>query len=132
MTMTHDWFVPDAGHAEFWTEERCFITELMNDPAIPEVSLAIARVEPGVTTQLHRLDGTTERYVVRKGSGIVEVDGLQQRLREGDQAEIADGTAQRITNDGTKDLEFYCVCTPRFEPHHYVDLESGNDGATPS
>ena len=34
---------------EFWTEERCYITELINDPKMPAFSLAIARVEPAVT-----------------------------------------------------------------------------------
>ena len=34
---------------EFWTEERCHITELINDPKMPAFSLAIARVEPAVT-----------------------------------------------------------------------------------
>lgn len=121
--MQPDWHVADPRKAEFWTEERCFITELMNCPESPDASLAIARVEPGVTTQLHRLDGVTERYIVRKGSGVVEVDGVSRRLATGDQAVIPAGAAQRITNDGDGDLEFYCLCTPRFFPESYVDLE---------
>lgn len=128
--MVPDWFVRAGDRPEFWTGERCFITELMNDPAEPAVSLAVARVEPGVTTQLHRLDGVTERYVVRKGRGIVEVDSIQQRLETGDQALIPAGAAQRIENDGDTDLEFYCVCTPRFFPESYIDLETrGNASA---
>ncbi|MDN2566669.1 cupin domain-containing protein [Aquibium sp. A9E412] len=121
--MLPEWFVPREDRPEFWTEERCFITELMNTPKAPEVSLALCRVEPGVTTQLHRLDGVAERYVVRRGRGVVEIDGVAQRLAPGDQALIAAGAAQRITNDGDGDLEFYCVCTPRFEPPSYVNLE---------
>ncbi len=66
---------------EFWTDERCFITELLNCEASPEASLAVARVEPGVTTQLHRMAGTIERYIVRKGEGVVEIDGVSQRLQ---------------------------------------------------
>jgi mannose-6-phosphate isomerase-like protein (cupin superfamily) len=108
---------------EFWTEERCFITELLNDAASPETSLAIARVEPGVTTQLHRLVGVSERYILRKGSGLVEVDGQTQELGTGDSAVIQAGAAQRITNTGVGDLEFYCLCTPRFRPEAYVNLE---------
>lgn len=121
--MQPGWYVPDAGRREFWTEERCHITELLNDPASPGASLAVARVEPGVTTQLHRLEGVTERYVVRRGSGVVEVDGVRRRLSTGDQAVIPAGAAQRIVNDGGEDLEFYCVCTPRFLPECYVSLE---------
>ncbi|WP_246730181.1 cupin domain-containing protein [Nitratireductor mangrovi] len=126
--MVPDWFVPGAAAAEFWTAERCFITELLNTSASPEVSLAIARVEPGVTTQLHCLAGVVERYVVRRGRGVLEVDGRRQPLMAGDQALIAAGAAQRITNDGSEELEFYCVCTPRFTPDCYVNLEDeGNE-----
>lgn len=116
-------FVPIGPRGEFWTDERCFITELHNSDASPEASLAIARVEQGVTTQLHRLDGVCERYIVRKGSGTLEVDGTRQLLHTGDQFVIPAGAAQRITNDGPGDLEFYCLCTPRFFPGSYVNLE---------
>lgn len=121
--MTPDWFVRSAGGAEFWTEERCYIKELLNDAASPDASLALARVEPGVTTQLHKLVGVSERYIVRKGMGVVEIDGVTQALGVGDQAVIPADAAQRITNTGNTDLEFYCLCVPRFRPGSYVSLE---------
>lgn len=121
--MAPEWFVGNAGSKEFWTEERCYITELLNDPGSPDASLAVARVEPGVTTQLHKLVGISERYIVRKGKGVVEVDGIAQLLDVGDQAVIPADTAQRITNTGETDLEFYCLCVPRFRPGSYVSLE---------
>ncbi|GIR86345.1 MAG: hypothetical protein CM15mP85_29690 [Rhodobacterales bacterium] len=34
---------------EFWTDERCFITECLNSDEVKDFSLAIARVEPSVT-----------------------------------------------------------------------------------
>ncbi|WP_457579263.1 cupin domain-containing protein [Ensifer adhaerens] len=111
------------GQGEFWTDERCYITELHNCDASPEASLAVARVEVGVTTQLHSLTGVIERYVLRQGEGILEVDGVKQKLRVGDQAVIPAGAAQRIENTGSVDLEFYCLCTPRFFPDSYVSLE---------
>lgn len=115
--------VPANGMGEFWTDERCYITEMHNCDASPEASLALARVEVGVTTQLHSLTGVIERYVVRKGEGIVEIDGVKQKLQVGDQAVIPAGAAQRIENTGAMDLEFYCLCTPRFFPASYVNLE---------
>ena len=121
--MTADFFVPADAKGEFWTDERCYITELHNTPASPEASLALARVEPGVVTQLHRLDGVSERYIVRRGEGILEVDGVRQLLRAGDQAVIPAGAAQRVDNTGAGDLEFYCLCVPRFLPECYVGLE---------
>lgn len=121
--MTPDWYVADKGREEFWTEERCHITELLNDASSPEASLAVARVEPGVTTQLHKLSGIAERYIVRKGRGSVEIDGKAHPVRAGDQVIIPADATQRITNDATEDLEFYCLCVPRFRPESYVNLE---------
>lgn len=121
--MKPGFYVGANGAAEFWTDERCYITELHNCDESPEASLAVARVAPGVMTQLHSLTGVIERYIVRKGEGIVEVDGVKQALRPGDQAVIPAGAAQRIENTGAGDLEFYCLCTPRFRPQSYVNLE---------
>jgi mannose-6-phosphate isomerase-like protein (cupin superfamily) len=121
--MLAQFFIPRSDRAEFWTEERCYITELHNCDQSPEASLALARVEPGVTTQLHRLDGVSERYILRKGEGTLEVDGIRQKLKAGDQAVIPAGASQRIENIGDVDLEFYCLCVPRFRPASYVNLE---------
>lgn len=111
--------------AEFWTEERCFILEMSNTRADGEVSIARARVEPGVTTALHRLNGVDERYVILEGTGLMEVGGLEPtHVASGDVVRIPAGTSQRITNTGDQDLLFLCVCTPRFFPESYEDLES--------
>lgn len=42
---------------EFYTPERCYITELSNSDDDPGVSIAQARVKPGVATQWHQLKG---------------------------------------------------------------------------
>lgn len=47
----------NAGAAEFATGERCYITELWSIADEPGLTVAIARVEPGVSTQLHALEG---------------------------------------------------------------------------
>ena len=119
------WYIPASGDGEFWTGERCFITELVNSDKSPDVSLAIARVEPGVITQLHLLSGIEEIYIVRAGCGVIEIDGVEQALTTGDQAIVPASVAQRITNTGSDDLSCYCLCRPRFRPECYVDLESG-------
>jgi mannose-6-phosphate isomerase-like protein (cupin superfamily) len=114
--------------AEFPTGERCAITELLNHPACPEVSLARARVAPGVTTRLHSLAGIVERYVILAGGGVVEVGGIAAAVGPGDRVLIPAGMPQRIACTGAGDLVFDCVCTPRFVPAAYVDLE-GAGGA---
>lgn len=121
-----EWLTKACNRGEFFTDERCFIIELLNTDASPAVSLAIARVEPGVTTQLHVLKGVTEVYVLQQGSGIMQVGDEQHSVGVGDQVTIAADTAQCIFNDGDVDLVFYCICTPRFMVDCYVNLEGCN------
>ncbi len=116
------WLVPGPFPAEFPTDERCFITEHLNLPESPEASLALARVEPGVTTRLHSVIDTVERYVILSGQGHVEVGGETAPVGPGDRVLIPAGVPQRITNTGASDLVFYCLCTPRFRPESYRDL----------
>lgn len=109
---------------EFEIAERCFITELANDENDPAVSIARARVEPGVTTAWHQLKDTAERYIIVSGEGRVEVAGLEPSgVTAGDVACIPPDTPQRITNTGEKDLIFFAVCSPRFTPDCYISLE---------
>lgn len=111
--------------AEYYTDERCDILELSNAPDDPDASIARARVAPGVTTRWHRLKGTTERYVILEGEGRVEVgDEPAARVGPGDVVLIAPMCRQRITNVGKTDLVFLAVCTPRFRPECYEDVEN--------
>ncbi|MES2625112.1 MAG: cupin domain-containing protein [Pseudomonadota bacterium] len=110
--------------AEYYTEERCYINELSNIADDPAVSIAQARVEPGVTTRLHRLDGITERYVITAGVGKVEVGSFPVReVNVGDVVLIPPGCAQRISNIGDVDLVFLAICSPRFEQSAYRDID---------
>lgn len=110
--------------AETWTAERCHIREVANDAGDGAVSIARARVEPGVTTAWHRLAGIAERYLIVAGRGRVEVGALPPASVEaGDVVRIPPGTRQRITNTGSEDLCFYAICTPRFVASAYESLE---------
>ncbi|MGB5632224.1 MAG: cupin domain-containing protein [Waterburya sp.] len=100
---------------EFYTPEKCYITELSNIPEDPDASIARARVEPGVTTRWHRLKGTVERYYIINGRGRMEVGELPpQEVNAGDIVLIPPMCRQRITNIGSEDLIFLAICTPRF------------------
>jgi len=122
------WLVPGPFPAEFHTDERCSITEQLNLDASPEASLALARVAPGVTTALHALVGVVERYIVLAGEGVVEIGGDSARVAAGDRVIIPADVAQRVRNTGAADLVFYALCTPRFRPELYRNLE---DDRTP-
>jgi len=115
--------VPDPGE-EYLTPEGCWILESWNQDSDDAVSIARARIEPGVTTKLHRLTGTVERYVILEGTGTVTIGELApQTVGPGDIVIIPPEVSQKITNDGCGDLLFYCVCTPRFVDACYVSLE---------
>ncbi len=110
---------------EYYTSERCYIAELSNTPDDPQASVVRARVEPGVTTQWHRLKGTFERYYILSGKGRVEVGEIGPReVSPGDIVLIPPMQRQRVTNTGTEDLVFLAICTPRFTIDVYEDIES--------
>lgn len=110
---------------EFETEERCHILEVWNVPEDRGVSIARARVRPGVVTQAHRLRTTVERYLVIAGTGEVRVGELPpEPVGPGDVVVIPAGVSQAIRNTGGSDLVFYCVCNPAFRPDDYESLET--------
>jgi mannose-6-phosphate isomerase-like protein (cupin superfamily) len=107
---------------ETFTEEGCFITELYNTASDPAVSVARARVEPGVVTALHVVT-VEERYLIEQGAGLMTVgDDPPFQVQPGDLVRIPAGVAQRIENRSSADLIFLCVCTPRFELRVYTRL----------
>ena len=113
-----------AKQGEIWTSERCYIQELLNDPELPDVSVARTRVEPDVTTELHSLD-ILEVYVIERGQGLMRVgDAAPWPVGPGDTVAIPAHEPQQITNCGDSDLLFHCVCVPRFTPASYTSLEA--------
>ena len=109
---------------EYLTEEECYITELSNSEDDPGVSIARARVRPGITTRWHCLNGTIERYSIISGEGLMELaEQAPQQVRQGDTVLIPSMCAQRITNIGNEDLVFLAICTPRFKDDIYQDIE---------
>lgn len=106
---------------EYDTPERCSINEFCNRPEDSELSIAQARVKPGVTTQWHQLRGTTERYVITEGIGRVEIGDLPPTdVGVGDVVIIPAMCRQRITNTGDTDLVFLAICTPPFTHDVYI------------
>ena len=106
----------------YLTLERCFIAENFSDK---EVSIAVATVKPGITTKTHRLEGIQEIYIITAGQGKIVLRGFKPTyVSVGDVIVIPAGVSQKITNTGKTDLEFYCVCTPRFTEACYFDDEA--------
>ena len=106
---------------EVLTDERCHILELSNSADDPQMSIARARVEPGVTTRWHHVADSVERYVILDGVGRMEIGDLPpHEVQAGDVVMIPPSVRQRIANVGKGDLVFLAICTPRFRPENYV------------
>jgi len=81
-------------------------------------------VEPGVTTILHRLKDTDEKYYILTGIGEMEIDRKRVgEVRSGDFVIIPKNATQRIKNIGTDDLVFLCICFPRFTIENYIEVK---------
>jgi mannose-6-phosphate isomerase-like protein (cupin superfamily) len=107
---------------ESLTPEGCFVSENWGLVSYGDktVSIARARIEPGITTKPHHLESIQEIYLITKGKGKVQIAGLEPtNVEEGDTIIIPDGTSQKITNIGKTDLIFYCICTPAFTENLY-------------
>jgi mannose-6-phosphate isomerase-like protein (cupin superfamily) len=125
--------IHEPAAAEYYFTERCYISEWWNSVTDESVSIARARVEPGVTTRWHRLRGVTERYLILEGQGRVELGALPPEIvTPGTVIIIPPGTAQRITNTDSCDLIFLAICTPRFIPEIYEDIDSVQGGPVSS
>jgi mannose-6-phosphate isomerase-like protein (cupin superfamily) len=111
---------------EHLTPERCFVMENWGKSTQDTVvSIARARVEPGISTKAHHLEGVQEIYLIASGRGRVHVGDLETtEVSRGDLIVIPEGIAQRITNIGESDLVFYCICTPAFTQECYRNDEA--------
>ncbi len=107
---------------EVWLDERIYIRELLNTPDEPDISLARFRVPPHSATQLHSLS-VTEWYIMESGTASAEIDGQKINMTAGDNLRINAGQSQRIINDSGEELVFQSICTPRWTPECYTNLE---------
>ena len=100
----------------FTTKDGSTIRELLGltTAAVRSQSLAEATLEPGQATVRHYHRETEEIYVVRKGSGTMEVDGDTRQVRPGDAVLIPAGAWHTLENDGNSELIILCCCAPPY------------------
>lgn len=61
--------------------------------------------------------------MILSGTGRVEIDDMPPfEVGPSTVVHIPAGAPQRITNTGSVDLIFLCICTPRFTPESYRNL----------
>ena len=115
---------PYQSDKQFPTVERCTINELLNHADDQNCSIAKASVASGVSTQLHAVKNTIERYIILEGEGEVIINhSTPEKVSYLDAVTIPAGMPQMIRNCGKHDLVFLCICTPRFEQKNYLNLE---------
>lgn len=119
-------FVRDIGDCEEMVAgDDTRLRELFNplkDPLELRYSLAVARVEPGGTTFLHRL-ATSEVYYLLEGEGEMHIDGERRRVRAGQAVYIPPQATQQISNTGEGELVFVCIVDPAWRKEDEEVLE---------
>lgn len=115
-----------AAAPSFTTKDGSEIRELLahRNSAILNQSLAEARVAPGQTTQAHYHPRTEEIYYILQGTGEMQVGHERRTVGVGDAIAIPPGAKHRITNRGTAVLLFLCCCSPGYEHHDTVLIDS--------
>jgi mannose-6-phosphate isomerase-like protein (cupin superfamily) len=100
----------------FTTADGSTIRELLGLPTAPvrNQSLAEATLEPGQATARHYHRESEEFYYLLEGSGEMEIDGEQARVRPGDAILIPAGAWHQIRADEEGPLRFLCCCAPAY------------------
>lgn len=77
-------------------------------------SLAEATLDPGARTRRHYHARAEEIYVVLAGSGRMEIDGDERKVRPGDAILIPAGAWHEIAAGEKAELRFLCCCSPPY------------------
>ncbi len=125
-------FIRDIEDCEAITAgDNTLLRELLNphnDDVNVRYSLAVALVEPGETSRLHRLNNP-EVYFILDGEGTIRVGDETEEVHGGHTIYIPAGTEQQITNTGDEGLLFICIVDPAWREEDEEILEDGKPAA---
>jgi mannose-6-phosphate isomerase-like protein (cupin superfamily) len=112
-------FVKDIEKAEEITAgDGTKIRELLSpksDPVPVSYSLALAKIAPGGKSLAHKLQSSSEVYIIVKGSGIMHIGDEARAVKSGNVIYIPKDVFQFIENDGVEELTFYCIVDPPWD-----------------
>lgn len=116
---------------EFSGGDRTILRELLHPdkhPVTIRYSLAHAVVKAGSASIPHRLK-TAEVYYILAGSGIMNIDGSEQKVGSGQAVYIPPHAVQYIKNTEADDLSFLCIVDPawRQEDEEILDERNSTD-----
>jgi mannose-6-phosphate isomerase-like protein (cupin superfamily) len=66
-------------------------------------------LNPGCSIGYHRHDSETEYYFILSGTGLVNDDGREIEVKQGDSVITGNGASHSIKNTGTVPLVFHAV-----------------------
>jgi mannose-6-phosphate isomerase-like protein (cupin superfamily) len=87
------------------------LLDLSNAP-VKAQSLAEATLPPGASTERHYHKISEEFYYVLSGSGLMEIEGEEQKVGPGDAILIPAGAWHEIT--AIEAMQFLCCCAPPY------------------
>lgn len=98
------------------TKDGSEIRELMHPDRHPvrNQSLAVAVVQPGQRTQLHRHAVAEEIYHVTGGAGVMTLGDERFAIAVGDTVLILPGTPHCVEATGAEALRILCCCSPAY------------------
>lgn len=99
---------------EFTAGDNTMLRELLHpdkEKLMLRYSLAHAVVQPGKTSQPHKLK-TSEVYYILEGQGLMHIDGEEKNVFPGQAVYIPPHAKQFIHNPGKTDLKFICIVDP--------------------
>jgi mannose-6-phosphate isomerase-like protein (cupin superfamily) len=111
--------------------DNSLLRELFNpleDDMDVRYSLAVAIVEPGGTTYLHRLKNS-EVYFILDGTGEMRIGDETEEVHAGHAVYIPPNAEQQITNTGDDDLMFVCIVDPAWKKEDEEVLETNGEPA---
>jgi mannose-6-phosphate isomerase-like protein (cupin superfamily) len=66
-------------------------------------------LNPGCSIGYHRHDSETEYYFILSGTGLVNDDGKEVEVKQGDSVITGNGASHSIKNTGTGPLVFHAI-----------------------
>jgi mannose-6-phosphate isomerase-like protein (cupin superfamily) len=106
----------------YLTKDGSMIRELMHPDmhGSRNLSFAVAEIEPGRATDLHRHALSEEIYHVTGGEGMMTFGKEYFSIQTGDTICIQPGTPHKVLNTGKEPLRILCCCAP---PYSHSDTE---------
>ena len=116
--------IKDAGKiGEFVAGDGTRIKELLSpksDPVSTSYSLALAIIDPGKKSIPHKLQSSSEVYIIVNGSGVIHIDDEIRSVNVGNVIYIPKGSLQFMENSGMEELIFYCIVDPPWKEEDEV------------